>query len=107
MNKGLGNPVKIGRSGRTIAAFMQAVCIALRAISVEHFPPCHHVAVAPISLDQLVNVVAALAVAFGAFDAEHVELAFDVAEDEIGAGHAGDVKPIPAAGRSTFMRGSG
>jgi hypothetical protein len=27
-------------------------------------------------------------VAFGAFDAEHVELAFDVAEDEIGAGHA-------------------
>ena len=31
--------------------------------------------------------IAALAVALGAFDAEHVELAFDVAEDEIGAGH--------------------
>jgi hypothetical protein len=30
--------------------------------------------------------MAALAVALGALDAEHVELAFDIAEDEIGAG---------------------
>jgi hypothetical protein len=30
-------------------------------------------------------VIAAFAVALGAFDAEHVELALDVAEDEIGA----------------------
>jgi hypothetical protein len=64
---------------------MQAVCIALRAVSVEHFPPFHHVAVAVISLDQLVDVIAALAVALGAFDAKHVELAFDVAEDEVGS----------------------
>jgi hypothetical protein len=32
------------------------------------------------------DVIAALAVALGALDAEHVELSFDVAEDEIGAG---------------------
>jgi hypothetical protein len=31
------------------------------------------------------NVVVALAAALGAFDIEHVELAFDVAENEIGA----------------------
>jgi hypothetical protein len=34
-----------------------------------------------------VDAIAALAVALGAFDAEHVELAFYVAEDEIGSGH--------------------
>jgi len=33
------------------------------------------------------DVIAALTSALGAFDAEHVELAFDVAEDEVGAGH--------------------
>jgi hypothetical protein len=33
-----------------------------------------------------VDVIAALAVALGALDAEHVELALDVAEDEIRAG---------------------
>jgi hypothetical protein len=32
-------------------------------------------------------VIAAFAVALGAFDAEHVELALDVAEDEIRSGH--------------------
>jgi hypothetical protein len=53
---------------------MQPVCIALRAVSVEHFPPFHHVAVAAVFLDQLVGVIAALPVALvGALDAEHVE----------------------------------
>ena len=52
---------------------MQAVCVALRAISVEHFPPFHYVALAPIFLDQLVDVIAALAVALGAFDAGLLE----------------------------------
>ena len=33
------------------------------------------------------DVIAALAFALGAFDAEHVELALDVAEDQIGSGH--------------------
>jgi hypothetical protein len=42
---------------------------------------------AAVLLDQLVDVIAALAVALGAFDAEHVELAFDVTENEISAGH--------------------
>ena len=37
--------------------------------------------------DQLVDVIAALPVALGAFDAKHVELALDVAEDEIRSGH--------------------
>jgi hypothetical protein len=32
------------------------------------------------------DVIAALAGALGAFDVEHVELAVDVAEDEIGSG---------------------
>jgi hypothetical protein len=34
-------------------------------------------------LDQLVDVIAALAVALGAFDAEHVELALDMASPQI------------------------
>jgi len=36
-------------------------------------------------------------VAPGAFDAEHVELALDFAEDEIGAGHA--AQPIAWGGK--------
>jgi hypothetical protein len=52
--------------------------VTLRAISVEHFPPFHHVAIAAVFLDHPLDVIAALAVALGAFDAEHVELAFDV-----------------------------
>ena len=39
------------------------------------------------SHDQLVHLITALARAFGAFDAQHVELAFNVAEDEVGARH--------------------
>jgi hypothetical protein len=50
-------------------------------------PLGHHVAQAAVLLDQIVNAVTALARAFGAFDAEHVELAFDVTENEISAGH--------------------
>jgi len=34
---------------------------------------------------QLVHLIAALAPAFAAFDVQHVELAFDVAEDEVGS----------------------
>ena len=47
----------------------------------------HQVGLAAVFLDQLMDVIAALAGAPGAFDVEHVELAFDVAEDEIGSGH--------------------
>jgi hypothetical protein len=51
--------------------------------AVEHLAPFHHVAIATVFLDQPLDVIAALAVALGAFDAEHVELAFDVTEDQI------------------------
>jgi hypothetical protein len=57
--------------------------IALRAISVEHFPPFHHVALAAVLLDQPGHAVMPPTPALGAFDAEHVELAFDVTEDEM------------------------
>ena len=66
-----------------VAALMQAVCIALRTVAVELFFPLRHVSLAPVLLDQPVDVIAALAVAFGALDAEHVELAFDVTEHEV------------------------
>jgi len=48
--------------------------VSLRAVSVEHFPPFHHVALAPIFLDQLVDVIAALSVALGTFDAGLLEI---------------------------------
>jgi hypothetical protein len=63
--------------------------VALRTIAVELLLPFHHVAFATVFLDQLVNVIAALAVALGAFDPEHVELALKIAEDE----------KVPAIGR--------
>jgi hypothetical protein len=62
----------------------EAVCIT-RAIRVEHLAPIDMLAIAAVFLDQLVDVIAALAVALGAF-----ELAFDVAEDQISAGHGAD-----------------
>jgi hypothetical protein len=52
--------------------------------------------------DQLVDVIAAPAVALGAFDAEHVELAFDVAEDEIGAGHRAMLSRFPVTWRLSW-----
>jgi hypothetical protein len=88
-----------------VAAFMQAVCIALRAVSVEHLAPFRHVAIAAVFLDQLADEVEALSVALGAFDAEHFELAFDVAEDQIRSGHRAMLS-IPA-GRRPNLVGSG
>jgi hypothetical protein len=46
-----------------VAAVVQLGRVALRAVSVEHFPPFHQVALAPVLLDQLVDVIAAFAVA--------------------------------------------
>jgi hypothetical protein len=43
--------------------------ITLRAVGVKHLAPFHHVAHAAVLLDQLVDVIAALAVALGALDA--------------------------------------
>jgi hypothetical protein len=42
-------------------------------------------AVAAVLRDQLVHLIAALARAPAAFDAQHIELAFDGAEDEVGS----------------------
>src|SRR5438046_9418616 len=67
-------------------------------VAVELLLPFHHVGLAAVFLDQLCDVIAALARALGAFDAKHVELAFDVAEDEVGAGHWRD-PPCRAASR--------
>ena len=63
---------------------MQAECIAPWAVAVQLFFPFHHVCLAPVFLDEPADAIAAFAGAFGAFDAEHVELILDVAKDKIG-----------------------
>jgi len=42
-----------------------------------------------VLLDQPADAIAALVLAARAFDAQHVEFALNVAENEIGAGHRG------------------
>jgi len=58
--------------------------IAPWTVAVQLFFPFHHVSLAPVSLDEPGDAVAAPAGALGAFDAEQVEFSFDVSEDEIG-----------------------
>src|SRR5262245_39149014 len=65
--------------------FVQAVRVAPRAVAVKLFPPFHHIAVAAVFRNQLVHLIATLARAFPAFDAQHIELAFDIAEYEVGS----------------------
>jgi hypothetical protein len=62
---------------------VQAECIAIGAVAVKLFLPFHHVCLAAVFLDEPADAIAAFAGALGAFDAEHVELALDVTEDEI------------------------
>ena len=57
--------------------------VTARAVAVELFPPFHHIAVTAVFRDQLAHLIAALAPAFPAFDAQHIEFTFDVAEDEV------------------------
>jgi len=59
--------------------------VAAGTVAVELFPPFHHIAATAVFRDQLVHLIAALARAFGASDAQHVELAFYIAEDEVGS----------------------
>jgi hypothetical protein len=61
---------------------------AAPAVAFEVSHPGAHVVPPPVLLDQLGDAVAALALAFGALHAEHVELPLDVAEGDIGASHA-------------------
>src|SRR5262249_21136883 len=58
--------------------------VAARTVAVELFPPFHHIAVTAVFRDQLAHLIAALAPAFPAFDAQHIEFAFDVAKDKVG-----------------------
>src|SRR5215510_7648994 len=76
--------------------------VSLGAVAVEHFLPLHHVAAAAVFLDQAGDVVAPLAVASGTFDAEHVELSLDVAEDQKVTGRSG-----PYGGDRSHRRGRG
>jgi hypothetical protein len=69
-----------------IAALRHAVCIAPRAIAIKLLFPFHHVCLAAVFLDELADAITALARAPGAFDAQHLELALDVTEDEISPG---------------------
>jgi hypothetical protein len=84
---------------------VQAVCIAPGAVAVKLFLPFHHVCLAAVFLDELADAVAALASAFGAFDAEHVEFSFDVSEDEIGSPrHDGDITTCRGDRRSLMAK---
>jgi hypothetical protein len=87
---------------------MEPGSISPGAVGVQHLAPFHHVALAAVFLDELVDVIAALAVALGALDAENVELVFDVAEDEIRAGHGGQTKsPTPNYRRRALLERGG
>ena len=59
--------------------------VAAGTVAVELFPPFHHIAVTAVFRDQLAHLIAALAPAFPAFDAQHIEFTFDVAENEVGS----------------------
>src|SRR5262245_13399017 len=77
-----------GKSGHTKS---QRSCMLgasrLGAVTIELLFPFHHVCLAAVFLDQSADAIAAFAGAFGAFDAKHVELALDVAEDEVSTRH--------------------
>jgi len=64
---------------------VQAERVAARTVAVELFLPFHQVAATAVFRDQLAHLIATLARAFAAFDAQHVELAVEVAEDEVSA----------------------
>jgi hypothetical protein len=82
---------------------VQAVCIAPGAVAVKLFLPFHHVCLAAVFLDEPADAVAALASAFGAFDAEHVEFSFNVTEDEIGSPRHDMVTLPPLSDREVPM----
>ena len=57
---------------------MQLRRVALRTITIELVLPFHHVGLATVFLDQLVEVIAALAGAPRTLDAQLVELVLDI-----------------------------
>ena len=56
--------------------------VAFWTVAAELLLPFHHVGLAAVFLDQPEDAVTTLARAFAAFDAEHVELAFDVTKKD-------------------------
>jgi hypothetical protein len=64
--------------------------------------PLHQVALAAVLLDQPGVAITLPTPAFSAFDVEDVELALNIAEDDVTAGHGGILhryaRPITAAG---------
>ena len=73
------------RTGRPpVHSRLEAMRVAARTVAVELLLPLHHIAVAAVFRDQLVHLIAAFARGPAAFDAQHIELAFDAAEYEVG-----------------------
>jgi hypothetical protein len=70
-----------------VAAIMHLRRVPPRAVAIEVVAPFHHLAIAPVFLDQPADAVAALTLALRALNTQHVELALDVTEYEIGSGH--------------------
>ena len=76
-----------GRSGHTKSQRLCSPVASRFGQSALSITPFHQIAPAAVLRDQLRHAVASLAVAPSAFDSQHVELAVDVAEDELAAGH--------------------
>jgi hypothetical protein len=76
-----------GKSGHTKS---HRSCIRASRFGQSVFSISRHFIMLPfgaVFFDQFEDVIAALAVAFGAFDAEYIELAVEIAESEIAARH--------------------
>src|SRR5262245_50632607 len=76
-----------GKSGHIKSHRVLYRAVPFGTVAVEHFAPYHQVSLAAVLLDELGHAVAALAVALGALDAQHIELALYIAEDDVTAGH--------------------
>jgi hypothetical protein len=70
-----------------VAAVMQLRLVPLRAVAVRLLLPFHHVGFAPVLLDEPTDAVTAFALATPTFNAQHIELALDVAKYQIASGH--------------------
>jgi hypothetical protein len=80
-----------------VAPILQQEGIALRASAGEIGQPLAQVAHAPVFLDQLINMIAALTRAPTALDVERIEPAGDVVEGDIAAEHGRDYSASRAA----------
>jgi hypothetical protein len=72
-----------------VTAIMQLRRVPFRTVAVELLLPFHHVGVASVFFDQPTDIVASLVLAARAFDAQHAELALNVAKYEMRSSHVG------------------